>query len=712
MAQAGPVAGASRPRRRRRWLLVAGAVLVVGLGGAGIVVASVGSLRWRARLAYARVVRNEFPEIPRRDFLHWLRHGSAVDLFPLVEKPNVRAAVRNEYREPDDARYGARVYATNCARCHGDSGRGNAGPSLVNVIAGLSDWSFFATVKWGKRGTAMLPAPITDAQIWQTLTYVRTLVRPPKTTDGQGLAIDVAPDAIARGAGDAWLTYGGDYASHHHSPLARVTRRNVSALHLAWAAQLPATDEALQATPLVADGVLFVSAANGGVVALDAATGAKVWQYSRPLPKDVLLCCGSGNRGVALLGKSVFVATLDAHLVALDAATGEARWETEVADVRDGYSMTAAPLAVGDQRGGRLIVGIAGGDYGARGFVAAFAAADGHRLWQRATVPGPGEPGHESWGGAAWKTGGAATWMTGAYDAALGLVYWGVGNAAPVYRNDSRAGDDLYSSSVIALDADTGTIRWHYQFTPADEHDWDAAQQPILADVAWKGARVPALLTPNRNAFFYALDRRTGAFLFAKPFTKQNWNNGFDVEGHPAVDPRARPSEAGTLVWPWAGGATNWQPPSFDAARGLVFTPVVESGGIFFRDETGQEEGQIFRGGAAQPADSGLSMTAVEAIDGATGDVRWTAKLDEGVGIHLGVGGVLSTDGGLVFVGQNEEFHALDADTGGPLWSVRLGGTVNAAPIAYSTKGEELIAIVAGKTLFAFGLPPPAHAQP
>jgi alcohol dehydrogenase (cytochrome c) len=708
VAGAGSPGGARGPRRWRRWALLAGAALVVGLGGAALVVASVRSLRWRARLIYARVAHDEFAEIPTRDFLRWLRAGSAVDLFPLLEKPNVRAAIRNGFREPEDVRRGARVFATNCARCHGDSGRGNAGPSLVAAIGGLSDWNFFATVKWGKRGTAMLPQPITDAEIWQTHTFVRTLVRPPTTTDGRQLSIDVALDDAAFARTDGWLTYGGNYAGHHHSALARVTRRNVGELRLAWAAQLPATDEALQATPLVAGGALFVSAANGSVVALDATTGAKLWQYSRPLPKDVLLCCGSGNRGVALLGKSVFVATLDAHLVALDAATGEPRWETQVADVRDGYSMTAAPLAVGD----RLIVGIAGGDYGARGFVAAFAAADGHRLWQRSTVPPPGEAGHESWAGDSWKTGGAGTWMTGAYDAALGLVYWGVGNAAPVYRNDTRAGDDLYASSVIAFEPTTGAIRWHYQFTPSDEHDWDAAQQPVLADVDWKGARVPALLTPNRNAFFYALDRRTGAFLFAKAFTKQTWNRGFDDQGRPDVDPTSRPSEAGTLVWPWAGGATNWQPPSFDAARGLVFAPVVEAGGIFFRDKTGQQEGQIFRGGAAQPAGSGVSTTAVEAIDAATGAARWTAKLDEGVGIHLGVGGLLSTDGGLVFVGTNDELRALDADTGLALWRVRLGGTISAAPIAYSMKGEELIAIVAGKTLFAFSLPPPPHEHP
>jgi alcohol dehydrogenase (cytochrome c) len=410
------------------------------------------------------------------------------------------------------------------------------------------------------------------------------------------------------------------------------------------------------------------------------------------------------NRGVAILGDTVFVATIDAFLVALDANTGKQRWIAKVADWRDGYSMTGAPLAFGD----RVVVGVAGGEFGIRGFLAAFDAADGKPLWKFNTVPAPGEPGHETWGGDSWKTGGAPTWATGAYDAAQNLVIWGVGNPSPVFQADARPGDNLYSNCVIALDAGTGKLRWRYQFTPGDAHDWDSAQQPILGEIEWQGRRRAVVLWPNRNAFFYALDRRNGEFLFAKPFVKQTWNEGFDAGGRPRMAANALPSPTGTLVWPAFMAATNWWPPSYDAARQLVFVPASDAAGVYFRTEKVEfARGARFDGSVAATYSPNHPTTAyVKAIDAQSGDVRWEAVLERGAGDFVWtVGGVLSTRTGVVFAGYRNAFRAFDADSGRELWRVNLGARVRGSPIAYAIGDKQYVAVAAGHTVFAFALP-------
>jgi alcohol dehydrogenase (cytochrome c) len=412
------------------------------------------------------------------------------------------------------------------------------------------------------------------------------------------------------------------------------------------------------------------------------------------------------NRGVAVLGQTVFVAASDSFLIALDANTGKQRWIVKVADHRDGYTMTGAPLALGD----RVVVGVAGGELGIRGFLVAFDAAEGRQLWKFHTVPGPGEAGHDTWAGDAWKTGGAPTWTVGAYDPQEDLIFWGTGNPGPVYQASGRPGDNLFSNSVVAIEAKTGRLRWFYQFTPADEHDWDSVQQPILAEIDWQGRKRAVVLWANRNAFFYALDRKTGEFLFAKPFVKQTWNLGFDAKGRPRMAGSARPSASGALVWPAVMAATNWWPPSYDASRQLVFVPCSDAAGIYYQSEQVKyDRGERFEGSAASYFAQNLPATAyVKAIDARTGDVRWQTVLDSGSENFVWtVGGVLSTKGGIVFAGYRDFFRAFDADTGKELWKINLGARVRGSPISFSLDGKQYIAVAAGHSMFVFLLPGP-----
>jgi alcohol dehydrogenase (cytochrome c) len=692
-----------------RKLWVGLAILVVLVVGGAFAASALAQpeVGWRLAVLGSKL-RGDLPEMPLRDLLRWLLPGSPVYLQALAESPNPHAAIRNVVVDAKAVQRGETLYREHCGQCHGDAGRGHVGPNLVQAVQLKSDWSFFATTKWGRPGTAMAAQPLEEAAIWQVHAYLRSVglgrgeARPATTRP----RVDVKPQQILEADRDPsqWLTYAGNYLGHRHSLLAQVTKENVGRLRLAWAAQLRQVDRELQASPIVAGGIMFVSESREGVVALDAATGETLWTFRRAVPDGLSLCCGMPNRGVAILGDTVFVATIDAHLVALDANSGRQRWIAKVADWRDGYSMTGAPLALAD----RVVVGVAGGEFGIRGFLAAYGAADGKPLWKFNTVPGPGEPGHETWGGDSWKTGGAPTWATGAYDAKQDLVIWGVGNPGPTYFKDARRGDNLYSNSVIALEAASGKLRWHYQFTPGDTHDWDAAQQPILAEIDWQGRRRPVVLWANRNAFFYAVDRTSGEFLFAKPFVKQTWNEGFDAKGRPRVAAGSEPTPNGTLVWPAIMSATHWWPPSYDAARQLVFVPSSDAAGMYFRSERAHYvRGRRFDGGMATTYSANHPTTAyVKAIDARTGDIRWQTALESGDADFVWtVGGVLSTRTGVVFAGYRNAFHAFDADSGRELWRVHLGGRVRGSPIAFSVGGRQYVAVAAGHAVFAFTLP-------
>src|SRR5262245_27012813 len=342
-----------------------------------------------------------------------------------------------------------------------------------------------------------------------------------------------------------WLTYSGTYAGHRYSPLGEITPANVAGLRPQWVYQVQEPGP-VEATPLVADGVMYITEARSRVAALDLRTGRTLWRYEPTVSKEVrTIGFGPVNRGVALLDDRVFVGTLNAHLVALDATSGSLRWDVEVADNRLGYAITSAPLAIG----GKIVIGISGGEAGIRGFLDAYDAKTGARLWRFNTVPGPGEPGHDTWAGASWKTGGAPTWLSGSYDPELNLLFWGVGNPAP-WNGDTRQGDNLYSCSLIALDATTGALRWHFQFTPHDTHDWDANQIPVLVDASIDNQPRKLIVTANRNGFYYVLDRTNGQFLHGAPFATQTWASGLDARGRPIVMPGTEPSDTGTLVWP------------------------------------------------------------------------------------------------------------------------------------------------------------------
>ena len=690
-------------------------LLLVGMTVAAIALAIVvmrsDALRWRAAVVRAKLL-GSLPEIPLREFVTWLAPNSPVHLESLAESPNVHAGIQNHIRADSvSVAEGKLVFGKFCASCHGDAGRGLAGPDLVASVANTTDWAFFSASKWGRPGTAMAAQPLSDLEIWQAHAYLRRLALAPSTKDGGAasttrVAINVAPESIlASDRPHEWLTYAGNYAGHRHTKLSQISRKNVRDLRVAWIAQLRSADRWLEASPIAAGGLVFVTESPGGVVALDARTGEKVWQFREPLASNLLLCCGSVNRGVAILGDKIFVATLDARLVALDATTGRRIWQATVGDNRDGYAMTGAPLALKD----RVLVGVSGSDYGIRGFVAAFSTADGRLLWKFHTVPGPGEAGHDTWAGDSWKTGGAATWSTGAYDSKLDLVYWGVGNPAPAHHGGVRKGDNLFANSAIALDATSGKLRWHYQFTPADEHDWDAVQQPVLARIPWQGQPRDVVLWANRNGFFYALDRASGAFLSAKAFVKQTWASGFDENGRPTRIPESRPSRTGSLVWPWVGGGTNWWPPSYDSERRLLYVPSVDAAGIYFRDEAVRfQKGRLFMGGVANTATNQPTIVAIKAIAAETGEVRWETRLPHGAAdVHRVVGGVLSTGGGLVFAGYRDQFFAFDSDSGETLWQIRVGGDINAAPVSYAVDGHQFIAVMAGHALFTFSLPLP-----
>ena len=494
-----------------------------------------------------------------------------------------------------------------------------------------------------------------------------------------------------------WLTYSGNYSAHRYSRLSQIHRGNVAGLRVSWIHQsrIPGM---IETTPIVVDGLMYVTEPPSTVVALDLRTGRELWRYAHELPPKVLhIGFPQVNRGVAILDQTVFVGTLDARLVALDAKSGWVRWDVEVADNKTGHSITAAPLAID----GKIIVGISGGEAGIRGFIDAYHPRTGKRLWRFWTVPAPGEPGNETWGGDSWKTGGGATWLTGSYDPELKLLYWGLGNPAPDWNGDPRPGDNLYTCSVVALDPSNGELKWHFQFTPHDVHDWDANQIPVLAEADWEGQRRKLLVMANRNAFYYILDRETGEFLHGIPYARQTWAQGLDGEGRPQVLPNTEPSEEGTLVYPSLQGSTNWFSPSYSSKTGLLYVSIREMGAYYFKTSVEYEPGKPFLGGGEQSLGGDEASGAVRALDLLTGRIKWNFRLHSPLWA-----GVMSTAGGLVFGGSNEgNIFALDAESGEPLWEFQAGGPVRTNPISFEVDGKQRVFSAAGNLILVFGLP-------
>ncbi|MEJ1961127.1 MAG: PQQ-dependent dehydrogenase, methanol/ethanol family [Gammaproteobacteria bacterium] len=500
-----------------------------------------------------------------------------------------------------------------------------------------------------------------------------------------------------------WLSYSRDYGNQRHSPLNQINASNVGNLKQQWVWQSRSLEK-FEATPLVVNGVLYTVQAPNDVVALDAVTGRIFWTYSHQ-PSPARTCCGRVNRGLAILGDTLFMGTVDAHLLAIDAKNGTLLWDAPVADAAAQYSITMPPLVVRD----KVYIGTAGGDLGIRGFIAAYDAKTGREVWKFHSIPGPGEAGHETWSGDSWQKGGASIWNHGAYDPASNLIYFGTGNPAPDWDGRTRLGDNLYSDSVVALDADTGRLKWHYQFTPHDELDYDSTQVPVLADIVWQGRPRKTMLWANRNGIMYVLDRVTGEFLLGKPYVEVNWMDGFDARGRPHRVPGIVPSPQGTLVRPHVHGAINWAPPAYSPRTGLFYVAHWEHSGIVaiegqFPQSVGINTRQTTMGDVTlEPFlnNDDEARGVIRAYDPATLKPRWEYALG-----NITWGGMLSTAGDVVFGGGKDGyFVALDAKTGKLLWKAALGGQVNAGAMTYAVHGRQYIAIAAGTALFVFSLP-------
>jgi PQQ-dependent dehydrogenase (methanol/ethanol family) len=503
---------------------------------------------------------------------------------------------------------------------------------------------------------------------------------------------------IARPREGEWPTYHGHLSGNRYSPLREINTENVGQLVPKWTFSMGG-QRALQTTPAVVDGVMYVTAVNE-VVALDARTGRQVWRYSRPrTPGLVGDAAGGINRGVAVLGDRVFLQTDNAHVIALHRLTGSLLWDSEMADSREHYGSTSAPLVVNDL----VIAGVSGGDEGIRGFVDAYFAATGKRAWRFWTVPARGEPGSETWVGKALEHGCAATWLTGTYDPEAKLLYWPTGNPCPDYNGDERKGDNLYSNSVLALDPATGKLKWHYQFTPHDLHDWDATETPMLVDATFRGRPRKLLVQGNRNGFFYVLDRLTGELLMAEPFVKKlTWASGIGKDGRPILLPGYEPTPQGARACPAVAGATNWPSTSFSPLTGLFYLMVEESCDIYSKNSQWWEQGKSFYGGGTRPSPE-ESEKFLRALDLQTGKIAWQIPSKGGILAS----GLMSTAGGLVFYGESDggAFVAADARTGKILWTFNTGQAWKAGPMTYTTDGKQYVGVAAGSTIMAFWLP-------
>ena len=510
-----------------------------------------------------------------------------------------------------------------------------------------------------------------------------------------------------------WLTYNGGYKSQRYSQLDQITPENVSDLKLQWTLQNQVFG-AWQSNPIVVDGIMYVTERPNTVMAVDAITGRVFWKYRHVPAENALICCGANNRGVAVLDDKVFMGTLDARLVAIDRVTGSALWDVEVGDVDLAYSVTMAPLVVKD----KVIVGVGGGEFGIRGYVAAYDAQTGEEAWKTYTIPGPGEPNHDSWEGDDWQHGGAPVWITGSFDPELNLTYWGVGNPGPDWNAGQRPGDNLYSDSVIALDADTGELKWHFQFTPNDAYDYDAVQVPVLADIVWRGTPSKIMMWANRNGYFYVLDRVTGEFLEGKPYVTVNWSSGLDANGRPIPTPQPE----GMPTFPGNQGGTNWYPPSFSPRTGLFyFSAWQDYATIYAPEESEYEPGRAFLGGGFSvlaPAPGaptiGIGRTnpindwtnevgfaSLKAMDPQTGEEVWS--YDQ---FDVSDSGMLTTASDILFTGGREGyFHAIDARNGDLLWNVSLGGQIVMAPVTFSVDGVQYVSVISGHALSTFALP-------
>jgi alcohol dehydrogenase (cytochrome c) len=523
-------------------------------------------------------------------------------------------------------------------------------------------------------------------------------------------AVDDKALRAAAGNTANWLMYGRTYDAQRYSPLAQINKKNVKRLIPVWTFQTGVLD-GFECSPLIIDGIMYISTPWNHAYAVDCKTGSQIWHYQKSLPENLALCCDAVNRGLAAWGDRLYMTTLDAHLVCLDRNTGEEVWDRPVTvtgadgkEVKDiyklAYSATVAPLVIK----GKVIMGISGAEYGIRGFLDAYDAKTGKRLWRFNTIPSPNDKAEhvqkalKTWEGKSWMTGGGSTWVTGTYDPELNTLYWGVGNPSPDFNGDVRKGDNLYTCSILALNPDDGTYKWHFQASPHDVWDYDGVNEPVLVDIDKDGKKIKALVQAHRNGYFYCLDRETGKFIYGKPFCEVTWTDrskgadGLDPEtGRPFINPKALPTEKGVRVCPGAAGGKEWNPMAYHPGTGYAYVPVINNCAKFTSGKAFFIKGQPYWGSALTLIDNQASGS-FKAIEVKTGKSKWEVATRSPM-----VAGVLATGGGLAFTGDAEGFFtAYDADTGKDLWHFQCGSGHHASPVTYLLKGRQYIAVCVG----------------
>lgn len=672
------------------------------------------AIAWRVEL-FARKARGGIPDLSWTELWQMAHHRGGFGLRGFVDGVSLNGTIVNAYDSNNDHQIASHIFSVQCAMCHGDDGAGgHVGPPLNHpgLRHGDTDLAIYKILRDGVPNTAMRPLSLSMVQRWQLVGYIRELqLHAAGLGTGKApLDIEVSNEQLlsAGSRTDEWLTYSGSFDGHRYTPLNQITPANVAQLRIRWVRQFDTTMPTIEATPLVVDGVIFITEPPSDIIAVDALeakSGDLIWRYTRNVSDDARACCGRVNRGLAVLDSNLYLASYDGYLVCINANSGRQVWQTQLADPSHGYSLSMAPLIVNRS----VVVGIAGGEYGIRGFLAAYDAETGKNQWRFNTIPEPGEAGHETWSGDSWRTGGGPPWVTGSYDPSLDLIYWGVGNPSPDFSGEERAGDNLYTESVIALHGSTGKLAWYFQFTPHDEHDWDSAQTPILADITIRGQKRKVICWANRNGFYYVLDRITGEFLAGAPFAKQTWAKGLDSAGKPILADTGNPSSAGQLVSPAAPGATNFQNAAFDQRRGLILVPAADSAELFTKSlHVSYEAGLPFQGSGGHYF--GTFAPVVRALDVATGTKKWEYFSPLGSSYSplqndsTSYSGLLATGGGLVFGASGGFAFALDSATGHEVWRIFLGGDTRAAPISFTVDGRQAVAISAGRALFLFGL--------
>jgi alcohol dehydrogenase (cytochrome c) len=684
------------------------AVVVVALLGAAALFL-LPDLRWRAQ-AVALKLGGKLDGIAISELVPMIVPGSGFYLRDLVQTHNPYSAIENPFTSATDLERGARAFGARCATCHGAGGRGGTGPDLVVAARrrGDTDWATFRSIRDGVPGTAMPAHEAPSLEVWQIVAHLANLRTQHAKAPPSKAAAPVAPVTSQRLANSAaepdnWLMYSGTFDSQRFSKLDQIDRKNANKVAVKWMRQFTSEHMTHASSPIVNNGVLYVVETPNIVHALDARDGSTLWTHRHRNAQPVSHCCGLVNRGVAVHDNMVFMGTMDNTVVALDAATGAPRWKVKIAEHGRGVSISSAPLIVGD----KLIIGVGGGEYGIRGFIDALSVKDGSRLWRFYTVPEPGQPGHETWSGDSWQRGGGGTWLTGSHDPDLKLVYWGVGNPGPDHQGDDRKGDNLHTNSVVALDVDSGKLKWHFQFSPHDERDWASNQIPVLIDAQVDGRQRKLMLWANRNGFFYVFDRATGEFLRGTAFAKQNWATGLDAKGRPLAIQDMIPNTTGRATFPSPMGATNWWSPSYSPRTGLFYVSALEWGQVIYKDTKRAEyvPGNLYLGGGYKPIPGAESFyTSVRAIDPKSGKIVWSRDSAPRTDWWR-TGGLVATAGDVVFGGDEANLHILDALNGDLLWKLNVGGRINASPIAFAVDGQQRFALSAGRSIVVVGLP-------